>query len=104
MASINMNFDLRQYEIQILFTAKTPKNVALRTLENMETYGMNLSDAFEEAARTLSKPNTELWAAWYFCDYRKYIPSAYTNEALNLKKNPMKYIRRSGVYQARYHD
>lgn len=57
----------------------------------MEKYEMILSDAFEEAAKTYAKPGTELWKAWYFSDYRKYIPSAYDPKYLDLGKYPLKY-------------
>lgn len=70
---------------------KVPKKVRERTKENMEKYEMLLSDAFEEAAKTYAKPGTELWKAWYFSDYRKYIPSAYDPKYLNLEKYPLKY-------------
>lgn len=70
---------------------KVPKKVRERTKENMEKYEMLLSDAFEEAAKTYAKPGTELWKAWYFSDYRKYIPSAYDPKYLDLEKYPLKY-------------
>lgn len=70
---------------------KVPKKVRARTKENMEKYEMILSDAFEEAAKTYAKPGTELWKAWYFSDYRKYIPSAYDPKYLDLEKYPLKY-------------
>lgn len=70
---------------------KVPKKVRERTKENMEKYEMILSDAFEEAAKTYAKPGTELWKAWYFSDYRKYIPSAYDPKYLDLEKYPLKY-------------
>ena len=70
---------------------KVPKKVRTRTKENMEKYEMILSDAFEEAAKTYAKPGTELWKAWYFSDYRKYIPSAYDPKYLDLEKYPLKY-------------
>lgn len=57
----------------------------------MEKYEMLLSDAFEEAAKTYAKPGTELWKAWYFSDYRKYIPSAYDPKYLDMEKYPLKY-------------
>lgn len=85
-----------------MFSARTPKKVIARTLENMDAYGMSLNDAFEEAARALSKKNSELWAAWYFCDYRRFIPSTYLEEKLNFKKYPLRYVKRNGVYQPRY--
>lgn len=84
-----------------LFSKKVSKSVANRTVENMERYGMSLSDAFEEAARSLAKNNTELWAAWYFCDFRKFIPFAYLPKYLDFKKYPTRYVRINGKYVAR---
>ena len=70
---------------------RVPKKVRKRTKENMEIYFMNLYDAFDEAARTFAKKGTELWKAWYYCDLRKYIPSAYNEEYLDFKAYPLKY-------------
>lgn len=70
---------------------RVPKAVKIRTQENMEVYHMCLSDAFEEAARTYAKNGTELWKAWYYDDFRKYIPSAYREEYLDFVKYPIKY-------------
>ena len=57
----------------------------------MEVYGMCLSDSFQEAARTYAKEGTELWKAWYYDDFRKYIPSVYCSEYLDFTKYPLKY-------------
>ena len=84
-----------------MFSKKVSKAVATRTIENMEVYGMGLSDSFEEAARHLAKNNTELWAAWYFCDFRKFIPSAYDAKYLDFKRFPVRYIRVNGKYVER---
>lgn len=70
---------------------RVPKEVRKRTKENMEVYFMDLYDAFDEAARKFAKKGTELWKAWYYCDLRKYIPSAYNEEYLDFNAYPMKY-------------
>ena len=80
------------YEISDAPIAKAiPRNVRERTTENMEVYGMCLNDAFEEAVRTYAKKGTELWNAWYYSDFRAFIPSAYAEEYLNFEKYPLAY-------------
>ncbi len=74
-----------------LFANRVNRKIRERTRENMEEYCMSLSDAFEEAVRTFAKRGTELWKAWYYSDFRKFIPSAYRKEYLDFKKYPLKY-------------
>ena len=73
------------------FAKRIPKAIKERTEENIDVYGMCLSDAFEEAVRTLAKQGTRLWKAWYYSDFREYIPCAYQSEYLDFKKYPLKY-------------
>lgn len=56
-------------------------------------YNLCLSDAFEEAVKNYPKlkKGSELWKAWYYCDFRKYIPSAYIPESLDFRKYPLRY-------------
>lgn len=70
---------------------RIPKAIKERTKENMEVYNMCFTDAFEEAVRELVKKGTTLWKAWYYSDFREYIPSAYKSEYLNFDKYPLKY-------------
>lgn len=70
---------------------KVPKKILERVKENMEVYNMILNDAFEEAVRELAKKGTELWKAWYYDDFRKYIPCVYQKKYLDFKKYPLKY-------------
>lgn len=65
------------------FIKSVPKNILERTKENMEVYNLSLTDAFQEATRTLAKKGTELWKAWYYDDFRKFIPSVYNSEYLD---------------------
>ena len=74
-----------------LIVKKVPKVVRKRTQENMEVYNMCLSDAFKEAAKTYAKEGTELWKAWHYDDFRKYIPSIYRPKYLDFAKYPLKY-------------
>ncbi len=74
-----------------LIIRRVPKGVRKRTKENMEVYHLGLADAFDEAARHYAKKGTELWKAWYYCDFRKFIPEAYLPEYLDFKKHPLKY-------------
>lgn len=74
-----------------LIKGNVPKSMKNRVRENMNRYHLSLADAFEEAARVFARPGTELWNAWYFSDYRAYIPSAYLPEYLDFEKHPLKY-------------
>lgn len=66
-----------------LIIGRVPKKVKERTKENMEVYNMTLYDAFQEATREFVKTGTELWKAWYYDDFRKFIPSVYNSEYLD---------------------
>ena len=70
---------------------KVPKKIINRTKENMEEYGMDLGDAFEEAVKTFAKKGTELWKAWYYSDFRKYIPSVYDPKFMDFENYPLRY-------------
>lgn len=74
-----------------LIIGRVPKKIKERTKENMGKYYLGLYDAFQEAVRTYAKKGTELWKAWYYDDFRKYIPSAYLSEYLDFSKYPLKY-------------
>jgi len=74
-----------------VFKGKVPKDIKDRTIENMEEYYMGLADAFEEACRELAPKGSELWKAWYYNDYRKFIPSAYDPQYLDFNKYPLGY-------------
>ena len=62
-----------------------------RTRENMEVFNMCLADSFEEAVKEFAKEGSELYKAWYYGDFRKFIPSAYNSEYLDFSKYPLKY-------------
>lgn len=70
---------------------KVPKTIRKRTKENMEKYFMSLHDAFDEACRELTKPGQELYKAWYYSDFRRFIPSAYSVEYMDFNKYPLRY-------------
>lgn len=74
-----------------LIIGRVPKKIKEETKKNMEKYCMGLYDAFNEAARTYARKGTELWKAWYYDDFRKFIPSAYLPEYLDFSKYPLKY-------------
>ena len=73
------------------FKKEVPEEVILRTKENMEVYNMDLNDSFQEAARTLAPKGTDLWKAWYYDDFREYIPCAYQEKYLDFDVYPLKY-------------
>ena len=64
------------------------------TREGMDKYNLNLADSFEDAARKYARPGMELYDAWFYNDFRKYIPSAYEEKYLDFEKYPLKYQRR----------
>lgn len=80
-----------RYYSDDLIVKRVNKKVRERTRENMDVYYMGLYDAFKEAAFIYAKAGTELYKAWYYDDFRKFIPSAYVPESLNLGKCPLKY-------------
>lgn len=70
---------------------KVPKKVLNRVKENMEVYNLSLSDAFKEAAREFATLGTRLFTAWYYDDFREYIPIAYQEKYLDFNKYPLRY-------------
>lgn len=80
-----------KYYSDDLIVKRVSKKVRERTRENMDSYCMGLYDAFKEAAFTYAKAGTELYKAWYYDDFRKFIPSAYRQESLNFEKYPLNY-------------
>lgn len=70
-----------------MIAKRVPKWIVNRTRENMENYNMDLYDAFDEAVRNYPrKLSKKLWAAWYFSNYREYIPSAYFPNYIEFKR------------------
>ena len=81
-----------------MIVRRVPAAVRERTRENMDVYCMSLGDAFEEAVReyvstrkTTNWRNSELADAWFYSDFRKFIPSAYVPEALDFERFPLRY-------------
>ncbi len=73
------------------FIKDIPQNILERTKENMEVYHMDLRDSFQDAVREFAQKGTELWKAWYYDDFRAYVPCIYEKKYLDLKKYPLKY-------------
>ena len=73
------------------FAKRIPKAIRERTEENYYTYNMSLLDSFKEAVKELAKKGTKLWKAWYYDDFREYIPSEYQAKYLDFEKYPLKY-------------
>lgn len=73
------------------FIKDIPKNILERTKENMEVYHIDLRDAFQEAVREFAQEGTVLWKAWYYDDFRAYVPCIYEQKYLDLEKYPLKY-------------
>lgn len=76
---------------ETMIVGRVPKAVRERTKENMDVHHMGLYDAFDEAVRYVSPRNAELRNAWYFSDYRKFIPEAYLPKYLDFKLFPLRY-------------
>lgn len=74
-----------------LIVKRVPMRIRERTKENMNEYCLTLYDAFSEAVRELAKKGTKLYRAWYYDDFREYIPSVYDEKYLNFDKYPLKY-------------
>ena len=70
---------------------KVNKKVRNATKRYMEKYNLNLADAFKEACRYYASKSTELYIAWYYDDFRKFIPSEYNKKYLDFEKYPLKY-------------
>ena len=66
-----------------------PKWVKERTRKYYNKYSMSLYDAFKEAVRDYSRPSAELYKAWYYDDFREYIPTAYLPKYRDLEKYPL---------------
>lgn len=75
-----------------LIVKRVPKWIRERTRENMEVYSMGLYDAFNDAVLSYPKrASAALRNAWYFSDYREYIPSAYLPRFLNFTEYPPEF-------------
>ena len=74
-----------------MIVRRVPKAVREATRVYMDEYNMSLADAFGEAVRENVHKPTELFWAWYYSDFRKFIPSAYRKEYLNFKEFPLRY-------------
>lgn len=70
---------------------RIPHEVNLRAEENYVVYRMSKLGSFKEAAKTLAKRGSHLWKAWYYDDFREYIPEEYQKEALDFEKYPLPY-------------
>lgn len=74
-----------------LIVRNVPKKVVETTEWYMRERDMNLYDAFKEAVRETYCTSVRLRHAWFFDDYREYIPSAYAPEYLDFEKYPLRY-------------
>lgn len=70
-----------------------PKYIIKEIKKTIDEYGVCLSDAIEWTFRDYAKQGSELWKAWYYSDYRRFIPSWYSQEELDFNKHPLKYRR-----------
>lgn len=79
-----------------LIVRRVPRWIVDRTRDNVERFHMGLYDSFAEAVRNYPKlkKGSELWKAWYFDDFRLYIPSEIIPEHLDFAKYPLRYNQR----------
>lgn len=82
-----------------LIKGDVPNKIKVRTMVNMDKYNMTLADSFEEAVKELAKEGTELFNAWYYNDFRKFIPSVYMSKYMDLEKYPLKYNENLHMYR-----
>ena len=73
------------------FKGKIPKKIKDETLAYMDEEHVSLYDAFDWACREYAEKGSELYNAWYYGDFRKFIPSAYDPKYLDFKQYPLKY-------------
>lgn len=83
--------------LEKLIIKKVPKRIIIRTRSNMNKYCMDFHDAFQEAVRTYAKPDTDLWRAFYFNDFREYIPTVYFPDYLGIKEPEGAWSRIKGI-------
>ena len=74
-----------------IFYGDVPKKIKSATRWYMKKYNVSLGDAFQWACRTFAPKGTELYDAWYYDDFRKFIPSASEEKYLDFEKYPLKY-------------
>ena len=72
-----------------LIVKRIPKKLLARVKMFYEKYNMSLADSFHEAVRGYSEASQELKKAFYYEDYRAYIPSEYLPESLDFNKYPL---------------
>lgn len=90
---------LYEYDCRLsLFVGRIPAKIKHYTLYYMDYYYVSLSDAFESAVKENVKKGCELWAAWYYSDFRRFIPGAYRPEYLNFEKYPLRYKKVGSAY------
>lgn len=73
-----------------MIKGKVSKMIREATKRNMNKYHLGLYDAFKDAVQTYGK-TVKLRHAWYYDDFREFIPSAYCEEYLDFSKYPLKY-------------
>ena len=64
-----------------------PEEIKRRTRENEKKFCMGLADAFNESVchylgNHLMECGNDLHDAWYFQDFRNYIPQVYNDDVL----------------------
>lgn len=90
---------MKNKDVRLSWFHGIPYNLKRKTLNLMDRHCLGLSDAFEIVARENSVKGSKLWAAWYWCDFREFIPMAYRPQFLDFNKYPLSYTEISpGVW------
>lgn len=87
VANVRASSDLRYSD----FKGKIPKKIKDETLAYMDEEGVSLADAFEWACKEYAPKGSELWKAWYYNDFRKFIPGEYDPKYLDFDRYPLAY-------------
>ena len=72
------------------FMNPIPERIKRKTAYSQKAYNLSLYDAFNDAVRTMTSDEMQLYpdlfTAWYKSDYRNYIPQEYLDIALNAEQ------------------
>lgn len=69
-----------------------PEEIKTGTKNNMESRQMSFYSAFKAAVDDYTpERESELFKAWYYNDFRRFIPAAYDHIFLDFNKFPLKY-------------
>lgn len=73
-----------------------PDDLKKRIEENVTIYLLGEGDAVKEAFGHFCRngafdPNSKLYKAWYYSDFREFVPEIYISKYLDFEKYPLAY-------------